>query len=82
MIENARAFIITFIGPTNSRGARVKIKDLRHNKTKILSYSYEFNNCKDEAEVYLRSLNIPLLYAAETEKGYLILTDNFDIMIK
>ena len=82
MIKNLRGFEITYISPTNHRGGRVKIKDLRFNKTKIIPYSYEFNTCKDDAEVYLKSLNIPCLFACETKKGYIILTDNFEIQIK
>jgi hypothetical protein len=81
-MKNLRAFEIRMLPPTNSRGIRVKIKDLRHKKTKIIPYSYKFNSCKDEAEIYLKSLSIPCLYSCETEKGYIILSDNFDIMIK
>lgn len=82
MIKNLRGFEISFISPTDTKGARVKIKDLRHDKTKIISYSYNFISCKDDAEVYLKSLEIPCLYCCETEKGYIILSDNFNIMIK
>jgi hypothetical protein len=82
MMQNLRAFEITILQVTNTKGLRVKIKDLRHKKTKIIPYSYEFNSCKDDAETYLKSLNIPCIYSCETEKGYIILSDNFDIMIK
>jgi len=81
-MENLRCFDISMLQVTEKKGLRVRIKDLRHKKTKIISYSYEFNNCKDEAEVYLKSLNIPCLYCCETEKGYIILSNNFDKMIK
>lgn len=80
-MENLRAFEISMVSPTDHRGTRVKIKDLRHKKTKIIPYSYEFNSCKYEGEVYLKSLNIPCLYTCETEKGYIILSNNFDIQI-
>lgn len=82
MIQNLRAFEIYMIHPTTTKGSRVKIKDLRHKKSKTINYSYEFNSCKDEGEKYLKSLNIPCLYACETEKGFIILSDNFDIMLK
>lgn len=82
MIKNLRGFSISILQVTNTKGLRVKIKDLRFNKTKVIPYSYEFNSCKDDAEVYLKSLNIPCLYACETEKGFIILTDNFEIQIK
>ena len=76
-LKNLRGFEISMLQPTNKRGARVKINDLRFKKTKIIPYSYEFNTCKDEGKVYLNSLNILCLYACETEKVY-----NFDIQIK
>lgn len=81
-MKNLRGFAVTCLQVTNTKGLRVKIKDLRHNKTKIINYSYKFNTARDDAEVYLKSLGIPCLYCCETEKGSLILSDNFDIMIK
>jgi hypothetical protein len=82
MIKNLRGFEVICLGATNTKGTRVKIKDLRFNKTKIINYSYEFNSAKDDAEVYLKSLGIPCLYGCETKNGSLILSDNFEIQIK
>jgi hypothetical protein len=82
MMQNLRAFEVTYLGPTDNRGTRIKIKDLRHHKTKIISYSYEHQCIKDDAINFLHSLNISCPYCCETEKGYIILSDNFDIMIK
>ena len=36
-IKNLRCFRIKFISPTNNRGARIGIKDLRNNKKEIQS---------------------------------------------
>jgi hypothetical protein len=83
MLKNLRAFEIKFIPVTNLRGARVSINDLRHNKRKIIPFDYEQSNIKDMANDYLKfSLGIICLYGCETKKGYIILTDNFNIMIK
>ena len=82
MIQNLRGFAVRMLPATNTRGTRVKIKDLRFHKSKIIPYSYEFNSCKDEAEVYLRDLGINCLYCCEIERGYIILTDDFEIQIK
>ena len=79
MIKNLRGFEILYLGPTESKGSRVRIKDLRFNKTKIINYSYEFNQARDDAEVYLKSLGIPCLFCCETKNGSLILSDNFEI---
>ena len=52
-MENLRGFEIICLSPTNIKGTRVKIKDLRFNKTKIISYDYSFNNIKEIALKYL-----------------------------
>lgn len=76
-MKNNRAFEITYHGPTNFRPSRVKIDDLRFNKTKFISYDYELNNIFDMAKNYLKSIGIECLNMAESKKGYLLLTDNF-----
>jgi hypothetical protein len=82
MIKNLRAFEIKYISPTDTKGARVSINDLRHNKRKIIYFDYEENNIKDMANKYLKECGIICLYGCETKKSYIILTDNFNIMIK
>jgi hypothetical protein len=81
-LQNLRAFEITFIQVTNNRGARVKIKDMRHVKTKIIPFDYEYNNIKDMALKYLESKGIKCLYSCESNKGYILLSDNFEVQIK
>lgn len=81
-MQNLRAFLISYLPPTNSRGARVRIKDLRHKKTKIINYSYEHNSIKEEAINFLHSLNIGCPFCCETETAYIVLSENFDIQIK
>lgn len=81
-LKNLRAFEIKYISPTNTKGARIGINDLRHNKKRFIAFDYELTNIKDMANNYLKSLGINCLYSCETKKGYIILTDNFNIMIK
>ena len=77
-MKNTRFFLVTFIGPTNFRGARVKIRDLRHRKTKVISYNYEFRDIIDMAGHYLKSLGIDCHIQGENEdKGYLLGTNDF-----
>jgi maltose-binding protein MalE len=80
--QNLRGFSITFLSPTNSRGARVKIEDLRHNKKVIISYDYEFNNIKDIALKFLEEKGIKINFSLETKKSYILLTDDFKTQIK
>lgn len=81
-MEHLRMFKIRFIGATDTKGARVSIKDLRNNNFKIISYDYKHNSIKDIAKDYLNKIGIVCLYSSEEDKFYYLLTDNFDIMIK
>ena len=77
MIKNLRAFQIAYIPPTDIKGARISIKDLRNNKRKIIAYDYAVNT-KETAVNYLKKLGISILYSFETEKFYFLLSDNFE----
>ena len=81
-MENLRAFHVIYKGPTNSRGSRVIIKDLRFNKKIIIAYNYEFNDVGEIAENYLKKINIKIDFCAEAEKGYILLTRNFITQLK
>lgn len=81
-IPNVRVFEITMLHTTNTKGERVKIYDARFNKTKIIPYSYNYNSCKDEGIDYLNSIGINVLFAGENKKGFILLTDNFEVQIK
>lgn len=77
-IENRfRPFQVSFSGPTNSRGARIWIKDLRRNKKKLIEYSYDYNNSTDEALNYLESIGIKITGMAMLNNDALLLTEDF-----
>lgn len=81
---NLRMFEVKFLGPTNFKGSRIKITDLRMRKSVTLSKSYHFNNSTDQAIDYLSKRGINLVgetWCDKTKKHYL-LTDNFNISIK
>ena len=46
---------VKFLGATNTKGERVKITSTRHNKSKIISYDYTFNNALEVAKDYLEN---------------------------
>lgn len=53
-----RMFQVHFPGPGNTLGTRIKIKDLRHNKTKWIGYSDLGGRMDDQAVAYLESIGI------------------------
>jgi hypothetical protein len=80
-MKNFRPFRVTFTSPTNHRGARVRIQDLRQGTRIFLSYDYAIGDIKEQAAQHLASIGIPSTASAlaDIEKGYIILSDNFKI---
>lgn len=78
-----RAFLVTYVGPSNSRGSRVKIQDLRFRESVTIPYSYSYNRITDMAEEYLKGLGIKVVGQAEfADKGDLLFSNNFEVNIK
>ena len=76
-MKNLHAFKITYLGATNTQGSRVKIKSLRFNQSKTLSYNYEDSYITQTAERYLISLGFDIIGQAEDIKTMLILSNTF-----
>jgi len=57
-IPRLRALHIEFFGPTNTKGARVRIKDERNNVTKFLPYNYATGDIVLQACVYLKEQGV------------------------
>ncbi len=87
-MENLRAFKVTTLPATNSKPTRVKLQDLRFDKTIILNYSAKSSsNEKDLIVDYLKQLGIDIIaqsWSENTEGQHqysIYLTDNFDIQL-
>jgi hypothetical protein len=80
--ENLRGFKIRCIPATDTKGTRVCIEDLRHNKRVYLPYSYDFNSCKGDALRFLENIGILIEYSFESDKEIFLLSRNFEIQIK
>ena len=81
-IPNLRVFEICYISPTNTKGARIRIKDLRHNKTVIIPFEYADSNIKDTARTFLKSKGITCVSQGEGKKSYLLLSRDFGRQIR
>ena len=80
-IKPFRTFEIKYLRTTNTKGPRVRIKDLNNNKTKIISYDYEFNNIWEIAIKYLNSKNIKITGRSHNSETDLLFTNDFIIDI-
>ena len=73
-----KGFEVTYVPATNTKPSKVRIKDLRMKKTKIISYDYEMDDIEDMAKKYLDSrLGIEIVAVVLCERGNILLTDNF-----
>lgn len=84
MIPNNRVFQAIWIGPTNHRGDRVKIIDHRMRKTVTVSVSYHDmdSDAKDVAISFLKSKGIDVHSFGEADRGYFLMSNNFENQIK
>ena len=66
-----------YMSPTNTKGARVKLISCRFNESIIINYDYSKNSIYEIAQVYLESKGFNIIALAETQKGYMLLSDTF-----
>ena len=50
---NTRALNVKYLGPTNTKGARIKIIDRHFNQSITIPFNYEFQNALQGAVSYL-----------------------------
>jgi hypothetical protein len=81
-IDNIRILEAVYLGPTNSSGARVKIKDLRRSESKTIPYDYTSNSEGEVATKYLNSVGIKIFAKGETANSAFLFTKDFGTSIK
>lgn len=84
-LDRHRGLQVYFIGPTNHRGARVCVKDLRRGDRVVLPYSYEHGDILKQAYEYLQDKGFAAdfnIVLADTTKGYILSTNDFTTSIK
>ena len=83
-MKNLRMFEIKYLGPTNSRGSRLKITDTRFGKSVTLSKHYAFDDILSQAIVFLEEKGINVVsrtWNDKTKVDYLM-TEDFQTQIK
>jgi hypothetical protein len=80
---NARCFKVKYFGATNTQGSRIKVYDCRFKTTKWLPFNYEYTNGCQQVADYLKEIGIAVLFKAEfDERTDIIISDNFEVMLK
>jgi hypothetical protein len=79
-----RAIHVEFYGATNTKGERIRIKDMRRGDTVWLPYNYEIGDIVNQAGLYLHARNIGLsaIVLHDTTNGYTLATPDFATPIK
>ncbi len=74
-----RAFHVEFYAPTNTKGARVLVKDMRQGTRVFLAYDYALGDVLEQACRHLREKEITpdVLLLHDTTSGYTIGSENF-----
>jgi len=54
-----------YVGPTNTKGARIKVKNYKTGKTSFRPYTYEHDNHESHAIVASEALNASDLFCCE-----------------
>lgn len=73
-----RVFTISYVPATNTRPSRVKIKDCRRNKSKIIPYDSSDSDLEMTARKYLFSLGIECQALGMSQDGFSLLSENFE----
>jgi transposase len=67
-MKNFHLIEAKFMGPSNSRGSKVKITSLRFGSSITESYDYQFGSTKDQAEQTLKNLGFKPVGVGYDEK--------------
>ena len=83
-LNHLKGFKVKYLGATDTRGSRVKITDLRLNKSVTLPYNYSLSGMKEMAIDYLvKERNIKIdSFLCLSDDEYVIMTTDFETEIK
>lgn len=82
-MQNLRSFNVTYVGPTNTKPAKVRVYDNRHQKTVFVPYNDStFERTDEIAQEFLASKGIITTFISQDKKGFILLTSNFKDQIK
>ncbi|TXG76314.1 hypothetical protein E6Q11_04855 [Candidatus Dojkabacteria bacterium] len=83
-MKNFRLIQAVYIPQTNTRGARVKLTDLRRKESTYITnlWSYDSDDAGDIAIEYLSKKGFTFIGKGNADKGYCLITENFESTIK
>ena len=78
-MKYSRGFTVKILPPTNHRGTRLKIRDLKTNKSIVTHYQYQYNSIEEQAVAYLKRIGIKINSALWDSKNdtCILITNDF-----
>ena len=77
-MNNLHLIEVTYLGPTNTKGARVKLYSHRFAQSVTIAYDYAARGICEMADAWLRERGFVVVGVAEMKKGYALLSDTFE----
>lgn len=77
-VENLHLISVKYMGPTNTRGTKLKIESKRFGQSITLSYDYKIGNIRDQAVQYLQSRGFSILGSGEFGGIDIIVSNTFN----
>lgn len=83
-MKNLRMFEVKYLGQTDRRGSRIKIRDTRFERFVTFSYDSSAGDSWEQAYNYLQDRNIAILFHSWDEKTGLsyLFTEDFEKELK
>jgi len=76
--ENLHLIAVKYLGPTNSRGSRIKLESKRFKQSITLSYDYRVGNGVNQAMEYLEQKGFRIVGSGEFGDTDVIITSTFE----
>jgi hypothetical protein len=76
-METLHLVEVRCLAPTNTKGARVRLKSLRFREGITIPYDYSKNSILDIGVEFLENLGISPKFVGETPDGYIIGVEKF-----
>ena len=81
-MKTYRVFEVSYKGPTDYRGSRIRIKDCAYDKTIFVPYNYEYLDAYGGGLDYLQERGFKIVGRATTKNAGIYFTEDFETELK
>ena len=77
-LTNFHVLTVKYLGATDFNGSRIAIRSDRFKTTKVIDYTYKYDNTLEQAQEYLESKGFELIGKAEGKDCYYLISTTFE----